>query len=505
MQIDKRNRAELKQYFVKNAMPTESNFAELIDAQLSQRDDGITRPPNDALCIEAAGDATSQKKALSLYSNFADPDPAWVLSLNPRATPADPATAKPGLSVSDATGVSRLFVERGSGRIGVGTLAPQAALHVAGVVRANRFVSENSLGLSDFTALNPQSNVYLASPPGDRDAWIYLDTADTNSNWGIYHRQIDGAVKGLPGNAIGFIGGGSKLQAYVGLADGSGYFAGSLQAKGMVSIGATTPVTDLTIRRDGGGQLGPVITLTNGSGGTNAGGAIDFNGYDVAGNAPTLRIRSLDDGNFSSHLSIATKVSGANNTALTERMRLTSGGNVGIGTAAPRGRLDVPTGDVYFGRTVTITAPADEWNGGVLNMINETSKKFWHINIRAGDADKLIFWRNDTNSFAPVLKLGMDGAVEAPYGVAGGELCIGGQRHGAVQYPYETIQLHPTHNLRVWFGTRERFVLANDGTFDIRFDGGYWRFQRDGNLVKYDNNNKAIWALNNVSGRPGWT
>mgnify|MGYP006992454907 CR=1 FL=1 len=43
--------------------------------------------------------------------------------------------------------------------------------------------------------MNPQSNVYLASPPGDRDAWIYLDTADTNSNWGIYHRQIDGAVK----------------------------------------------------------------------------------------------------------------------------------------------------------------------------------------------------------------------------------------------------------------------------------------------------------------------
>ena len=43
MDIDKRNRTELKAYFVKNAIPTQSNFAELIDAMLNQKDDGIVK------------------------------------------------------------------------------------------------------------------------------------------------------------------------------------------------------------------------------------------------------------------------------------------------------------------------------------------------------------------------------------------------------------------------------------------------------------------------------
>lgn len=34
----------------------------------------------------------------------------------------------------------------------------------------------------------------LLSPPNDRDAWIYRDVADSNSYWGIYHRQIHSPV-----------------------------------------------------------------------------------------------------------------------------------------------------------------------------------------------------------------------------------------------------------------------------------------------------------------------
>lgn len=346
MNIDKRKRSELKQYFVKNAIPTESNFAELIDAMLSQKDDGIAKLPNDPLSIEAAGDATSQKKALHLYASFADTDPAWVLSLNPRQNPADPATAKAGLSVSDAAGNSRLFIEKGTGKIGVGTV---------------------------------------------------------------------------------------------------------------------TPASDLTIRRDVSAALGPVITLLNAAGTAGAGGAIDFNGYNVLGNAPTARIRSLDNGNYSSHLAFSTKDSGAADKPLVERMRLTDAGNVGIGTATPRGRVDVPAGDVYFGRAVVITAPADAWNGGVLNLHNETSKKYWHINIRANEADKLIFWRHDTVSFLAVLRLGMDGVVEAPGGVMANSIGLGTQTQGKTTWPYETIQMASNHNLRVWFGTTERFILQNDG------------------------------------------
>ena len=43
-----KNRTDLKSYFVKNAIPTEGNFADLIDSQLNQTQDGVFKPDGDA-------------------------------------------------------------------------------------------------------------------------------------------------------------------------------------------------------------------------------------------------------------------------------------------------------------------------------------------------------------------------------------------------------------------------------------------------------------------------
>ena len=100
-----------------------------------------------------------------------------------------------------------------------------------GDVTANRYRGQNSLVLNSYTTVNPSSNVYLYSPPNDRDAWIYLDSADTSSNWGIYHRQIDSSVGSLPANSIGFVGAGSStLQHYMTLVGGSSYSSGDKRA-----------------------------------------------------------------------------------------------------------------------------------------------------------------------------------------------------------------------------------------------------------------------------------
>jgi hypothetical protein len=99
------------------------------------------------------------------------------------------------------------------------------------IVTSNRFYGTYSSVLNTHTTVNPSSNVLLMSGPNDRDAWIFLDQADTSSNWGIYHRQIDSAVGLLEANSIGFIGGGaSGLKAFIGLNTGNGYFSGTLRA-----------------------------------------------------------------------------------------------------------------------------------------------------------------------------------------------------------------------------------------------------------------------------------
>jgi hypothetical protein len=374
MQINKRNRTELKQYFVKNAIPTDSNFAELIDGMLNQRDDGIARQPNDPLSIEAAGDP--QKKALQLYNSFADSEPAWVLSLKPRQTQ--------GFGIGDAAGNSRLFIERTTGRLGVGTV---------------------------------------------------------------------------------------------------------------------NPVSDVTIRRDVPGALGPILTLYNGSDSAGAGGAIDFNGYNVGPNPPSLRLESLDDGNFSSHLAILTKSSGAAGNALVERMRVSSGGKVGIGTTTPQAALHIDRGATND-LALLLSSSGPGWGSG-LQLTNTASGASKTFGIYAG-AGALHFV--DVDASVDRMMITKEGLVQAPGGALLQAIGIGTQTFGPTRYPYETIQMNSGHNLRIWFGETERFLFGSSGELMIRFDHGYWTFQADGNLVKRDNSNNVIWALNaSVATKWGWS
>ena len=122
MNITTRNRAELKSYFVKNAIPTENNFAELIEGMLNQSADGVVKLPGDPLSIEAVGDEDSPMKALNLYRNLSDPNPDWSISLNP------------GFNLCDGENNSRLFIDRNNGNIGIGTAAPDNRLEVNGAI-----------------------------------------------------------------------------------------------------------------------------------------------------------------------------------------------------------------------------------------------------------------------------------------------------------------------------------------------------------------------------------
>lgn len=126
MEINKKSRTELKAYFVKNALPTASNFSDLIDAGLNQKDDGITKSADQP--VQIAASTTGDKPAIQLYESFStDTKPAWVLSLQ--------VDGKKGLGVGVGDGQNRLFIDAATGNVGIGTADPAGnKLRVAGNV-----------------------------------------------------------------------------------------------------------------------------------------------------------------------------------------------------------------------------------------------------------------------------------------------------------------------------------------------------------------------------------
>ena len=120
-----KSRTVLKSYFVRNAIPTEGNFADLIDSQLNQEQDGVFKRDGEPLSVVAA--PGQQRRALRLYSDFPAANPDWMIGLNDKGTP--------GFGLADSQGRTRLFIKAGDGHVGVGTTQPRDRLEVAGAAR----------------------------------------------------------------------------------------------------------------------------------------------------------------------------------------------------------------------------------------------------------------------------------------------------------------------------------------------------------------------------------
>ncbi len=131
----------------------------------------------------------------------------------------------------------------------------------------------------------------------------------------------------------------------------------------------------LAIRRDAAGQLGPVLTLLNGLGGAGAAAAIDFDSYDPGANDPALRLQSIDDGAFSSHLVLSTKQPGAIGNKLVERLRVSNLGLMQFPNEAPKDKL-----------VIWETGPNDRYgiglNSGNINVFCPQSA---HFSLRQND------------------------------------------------------------------------------------------------------------------------
>ncbi len=116
-----KNRAVLKNYFLKGNVPKENNFQDFIDSCLNQADDGIWKKADQALSVKAEG---TNEEILKFYKNIDDMNPAWTVSM--RA-----ADGNEGFNIAEEE--SRLFIETG-GNVGIGTTQPRTKLDVDGFI-----------------------------------------------------------------------------------------------------------------------------------------------------------------------------------------------------------------------------------------------------------------------------------------------------------------------------------------------------------------------------------
>ena len=358
MKIDKTGRDTLKGYFAKNAVPTASNFEDLIGAALNQRDDGIAKQPGEPLSVQADGDDTSQKKLLNFYRNFNDAQPAWTVALSPRADPRNPATGRNGLGITDGAGVPRLFIDQTTGHLGVGTVTPEVRLDVTGVTRVvadfNTFRDPGS-ALSNGGALVLKGN----APQID-----FVD--NDHGDWAIH----------VNANKMYFI---REPWNYTDLV---------LDGAGNIGIGCDNPRAKLEVR---GGAIMPTFGSDANAGirwpADAAGGGGDaawIRNYARAGEACTLEIGIAND--------------------VDDHIALMASGGVGIGTNNPTGKLHVQTGG------------AGAWDRFIVNTTN-----FWgdgntqYVTIGAGGAAGIMFYNPHVVWYAPEnrasIRMGRSGGV----------------------------------------------------------------------------------------------
>jgi hypothetical protein len=154
-----------------------------------------------------------------------------------------------------------------------------------------------------------------------------------------------------------------------------------ITSSGKVGLGTEVPRYQLEIQKDSSSALGPTLALTNGSGGSGSGAALAFTSAQTQ--PIGAQIQSLDDGAYSMHLAFKLKTSGAAANGLVEQMRITSSGNVGIGTASPTARLTVSNND-----DVKLKFFSNGGSVGVLDTVantNEATGRWLAINPSGGN------------------------------------------------------------------------------------------------------------------------
>lgn len=428
---------------------------------------GVTAPPSKFSVAGSQGNANG--------ITVTSVNVATIITHDPATNGGMIQVKSGGSSTSIGPNNYRLLLQPEGGNIGIGTTSPDSKLHVNGTI---------TVGTND--------PVYQAGVLGYTDAnFGFLHRPPQVGSIGAHHFEAYNGTDLLTIQNGGNVGIGTTSPSR--RLDVSGIDSVAVGVTATTATAAAYPQFIATLYNNGfGGQ--PVIELFNSRGTVAAPASVvageilgGFNtwGQNGAGFQSATRIEGIAETTFSSAVSSAIRFITTAAGTQSEKVRITSGGNVGIGTTSPVNKLAVYDNS---GTWEIVNAAQANATSYALYRATNSGGNTADFGIGAGASTTAVIRVNGTEKVAitsggdvgigtstPDAKLTVNGAIKLnAQGVGeGGEIQLARAGDNAIKWAIDVIgSTDSTSNLRFFDNTGSAVMLLNTSTKAVEVYSG---------------------------------